>query len=265
MATAIVTGSTGMDGSHMVDLLNMKKYNVITVERDRIENIFSFIKQNKPDEIYNFAGVSDVINPFENVAELMDINVGLPINILDAIVKYSPKTKYFQASSCLSLTPYYPYGISKRAADELIKQYRVRYNIFACSGIFYPHDSERRRDSFFLKKVVNAAVRKEKITLSNLDRWREFGYAPEYCEAAWLMLQQDNPFDYEIGTGQLYNLEYVVNKVFSACGLNWKDYITELKSPDTLQYMSANINMIPGWNKIKNIDEIIKTMINAVR
>lgn len=263
---AIVTGCNGQDGFYMCKLLWDKSYNVWQVGRDYINSIDEIIKTFQPDEIYNFAGVSDVINPFYNVQQIFEVNVGIPIKILDSIIHYSPKTKFFQASSCLSLKPIYPYGVSKRSADELIKQYRDKFNIYACSGIFSSHESPRRKDHFFSKRIVNAAINKEKITVGNLSGYRDYGYAPDYMEAAHLMLQQYRPKDYQIGTGQLINLKTFVDKVFKEAGLDYKDYITEdIKQQRPEIPMCADVLPIKedlGWTPKHSIDDLIKIMLN---
>lgn len=260
---AIVTGSTGQDGFYMTELLKSKGYKIIA---GHLSNIASAIEFYTPDEVYNLAAISDVINPYEDVSKVFEINT-LPIaRALDAITKHSPKTKFFQASSALAIQPLYPYGISKRAADELIKQYRDEFGIYACSGILFPHESPRRKDHFFTKKIVNAAINKQKISVGNLDTLREFGYAPDYMEAVWLMLQQDNPKDYQIGTGWIAPLRYFASTVFSECGLNYQAYVSEEES-FFRNYTVNRADIIPiktelGWTPKHTIDDLIKIMLN---
>jgi len=261
--TAIVTGCTGQDGSYMYELLRSKGYYVLITLRD--VDLQKFVAITKPDEVYNFAGVSDVINPYDNVAETMAVNVGFPANILEAITKYSPHTKFFQASSCLAINNTFPYGVSKNAADNLVKQYRDNFGIYACSGIMYPHESPRRKDHFFTKKIINAVKNKQRVSVSDVSASREFGYAPEFMEAAWLMLQQDKPKDYEIGTGKPYQLIYFIEKAFTEAGIDFFDYVTIEKTIQSRAGMVSNPNPILsdlGWQSKTTIEELIKIMIN---
>lgn len=264
--TAIVTGASGQDGSYMCELLSGKGYTIHPIHISRVSDAIDYYK---PDEFYNFAGVSDVINPFLDVAELMEVNLSTVAKILTAIEKYSPETKLFQASSCLIYGPYYPYGISKLAADALIIQYREKFGIYACSGIFYPHESPRRKNHFFSKKVINAALNKEKIKVGNLSVQRDYGYAPDYMEAAWLMLQQNKPKDYEIGRGSTIKLINFVKIVFDQVGLDYRQYITENLLDFRFEpIMVANPEPIfkdLGWKAKHSVYDIIEIMLNHER
>lgn len=259
---AIVTGSTGQDGSYMYELLESKGYDVLTPCRN--VDLQRLIAEIQPYEIYNFAGISDVIHPYDSVAETLAVNIGLPANILESITKYSPHTKFFQASSCLAIESKYPYGVSKNAADKLIKQYRQEYGIYACSGILYPHESPRRKDHFFTKKVINAIKNKEHIRVGNLNVYREFGYAPEYVEAAWLMLQQNKPKDYEIGTGELILLRHFLFFAYDKAGLSPDYFVSSTNSQKDIIGMQANtypIFLDLGWKAKTTVEELIKIML----
>lgn len=261
---AIVTGASGQDGFYMSKLLESKGYTVHTIHACTVSD---YIDYYMPDEVYNFAGVSNVINPFLDVAEIMEVNLGTVARILTAIQTHCPETKFFQASSCLALEPTYPYGISKRAADELIKQYRDKFGLYACSGIMYPHESPRRKDYFFSKKIIKAALNKEKVTVGNLNVYRDYGYAPDYMEAAWLMLQQERPKDYVIGTGVLTSLRDFTKLVFEEMDLNYKDYVVEdVTNARPEPIMQADISTIRrelGWYPKHDVNDLIKIMLHG--
>lgn len=280
---AIVVG-IGQDGSLIYESLINKGYDVYKVTQDFIKDLIVIIRAVQPDEIYNFSGVSNVIDPFENLDEIFKTNAGIPQEILEAIVKYDKKIKFFQASSALifgrdksgyqsEATPYnpiYPYGCAKLYAHTLVTEFRNAYGLFACCGIFFPHESERRKEHFFSRKITKAAATKTKITVGNLLVYRDYGYAPDYVEAAYLMLQSNTPVDYCIGTGKLISLKDFVKKTFKYAGLDYKDYVTEgsqTRVNDT-EILCANITKIKdelGWQPTTTIDEMIKKMVDHDR
>jgi GDPmannose 4,6-dehydratase len=265
----LITGVLGQDGSYLSELLYHKGYDVFglikkNTDQKRIlwikslvpniilltpditnkEEIYNCIKSIMPTEIYNFAGISNTFDPWNNLDETFNLNAKVPANILDSIVKIDKSIKFFQASSCLifgnsndsyqdektSTCPIYPYGAAKLFADNMIKEYRRHFDLFCCSGIFFSHESSRRGDSFFTKKVIKAAAdikqgKQTKIQLGNLSVLKDFGYAPDFMEAVCLMLQNKTPCDYVIGTGELISLEHFVKNVFENIDLNYKDFI----------------------------------------
>lgn len=282
---AIILGGYGQDGSFMHELLVKKGYNVFIIGNDRPYDIHFHITLVQPDEIYNFAGVSNVINPYKSLNEVFEINAKLPQQILEAIYKVNKNIKYFQASSALifgkdksgyqneetSYNPIYPYGAAKLYATNITKMFRDDLGLFACSGIFFPHESERRGEHFFTKKITHAAATKTKVVVGSLKAKRDFGYAPDYVEAAYLMLQNNIPTDYCIGTGELTSIEDFAKKSFDYVGLNYKDYVKVDESKTRIneaEILCANISKIKdeiGWKPTKNIDEIIHKMIDNDR
>ena len=192
---ALIFGVLGQDGSFMAELLHSKGYEVYGVvgahtdgsryvephtkgmimifKLNALHHIEELISLVRPDEIYNFAGVSNVFTPWDDLDTLFDTNVKLPQYILEAIVKADKSIKFFQASSCLifgkdefgiqneqtPVNPLHPYGISKYAAQSLVKMFRDTHGIFACSGIFFNHESERRGENFFSKKMATSISR----------------------------------------------------------------------------------------------------------
>lgn len=286
MKTAFITGQGGQDGYYLTKLLEAKDYLVIGFSTADLEqcNFESKLAVYQPDEIYNFAAISNVFNPYLNLDEILEINAGIPQMILELIRKNKPNTKFFQASSSLVFgdsifalneysprRPKYPYGAAKAYADNLVTMYREDFGIFAVSGFFFNHTSTRQDDLFFAKKVANAAKKGEKIQLGSLSAKKDYGYAPDYVEAAWLMLQAKTPTDYIIGTGRLIDLQSYVDTCFSLCGRNWKDYVTihegthgsRFVSPDEYQRAdSSKIFIELGWKPTHTIDDIIKILIS---
>lgn len=278
---AIVIGANGQDGSFMCELLESKGYEVYKTTKTNVYLLHLDIETICPDEIYNFAGVSNVINPYENTEEIFKTNARLPQIILEIIVKVNKSIKYFQASSALifgrdksgkqseqtPFNPIYPYGCAKLYAHNMVNEFRNEYGLFACCGIFFPHESERRKEHFFSRKTTKAAAIKSKITVGNLSVFRDFGYAKDYMEAAYLMMQSDRATDYCIGTGQLILLKYFTKKAFDHVGLDYKDYVQEseqqTRKNDT-EILCADITKIKnelGWKPTTSIDEMIKIMI----
>lgn len=281
---AIVIGADGQDGSFMLDLLMEKDYDVYPFNRSNI-HILDFIKlrQIKPDEVYNFAGISDVITPFREIDELQVVNALLPVEILEMISIVNKDIRFFQASSSLifgrdkgfrqnektPFNPIYPYGAAKLYAHNMVKEYREHYGMFAVNGIFYPHESERRKDHFFSRKITKAAARGQKVTVGNLHAERDYGYAKDYVEAAWMMLQADQPKDYVIGTGKATILYSFVERAFAYAGImDWQKYvrvdesITRKKDTELLIADYSAIKKDLGWQPKTNVDQLIKIMID---
>lgn len=258
---SMVVGGLGQDGSFLIDRL-VGDQEVICVHRreivvekhgvryHRLENkeneIRSLIETEKPDVIFNFAGVSNVFDPWKNVDETISLNATLPACIISEILKSTPQTKFVQASSSLVFgfssescneetrrEPITPYGIAKNTTDSLIAEARKIYNLNACSAVLFNHESERRGDNFFTKKVINAAIdfsrglRHEPLILGNLDSSRDMGYAWEYVQALHEISSLDVLEDFVIGTGSLTSMRDFVKEAFGYFGLNYEEHVIE--------------------------------------
>lgn len=286
MKRAIIIGAKGQDGSYMKELLESKGYVVFGFGRELgINSLINEIPKYNPDEIYNFASSSNVFNAWENLDLVFDTDGRLPQLILEYILKNNKSIKYFQASSCLifgrnedgiqnentPINPIHPYGIAKAYADMMVKELRKVHGIFACSGIFYNHESPRRGDSFFSKKVVKAAVKKQKIKVGNWYSKRDMGYAPEYMEAVYRMMQNYEPKDYVIGTGKLIEMRQFAENVFDQVGLDYREYMEvddSLRRQNDTEFLRADITKIKNelcWKPKVGIDEMIKIMIDHER
>ncbi|MGC2063335.1 MAG: GDP-mannose 4,6-dehydratase [Thermodesulfovibrionales bacterium] len=241
-----------------------------------------------PDEIYNLAGQSSVGLSFQQPVETLEsIAVGT-LNLLEAIRFIERPTKFYNAGSseCFGdtggqpadeMTPFRPrspYAVAKATAFWEVANYREAYGLFACSGMLFNHESPLRPERFVTKKIVATACRiaagsKEKLSLGNIAISRDWGWAPEYVEAMWLMLQQDKPDDYVIATGESHSLEEFVETVFNCAGLNWRDHgsidSTLLRPTEILIGMGNPIkafNML-GWRaKFKMLD-VVRMMVEG--
>ena len=201
-------------------------------------NINRILEKIKPDEVYNLAAQSHVKVSFEIPEYTAEVDAIGTLRLLDAIKELGIKTKFYQASTSelfgkvqeipqTERTPFYPrspYAAAKLYAHWVVVNYREAYNIFACNGIFFNHESPRRGQTFVTKKIVSAAVKikyglQEKLSLGNLNAKRDWGYAPEYVEAMWLMLQRDMPDDYVISTGETHTIREFCELSFKEVGI----------------------------------------------
>ena len=216
--------------------------NKITLHSASLESYASIVKiiqKIKPKEVYHLGAQSYIDYAFKDEFSTINTNINGTHFILSAIRDFSPKTKfYFAASSEMfgkvteipqnEKTPFYPrspYGISKVAGFDLTRNYRESYGLHTSTGILFNHESERRGFEFVTRKISQAVamikIKKQKyLELGNLDAQRDWGYAPEYVQAMWLMLQQKTPDDYVVGTGETYSIKYFVEKAFDIVGLN---------------------------------------------
>ena len=291
MKKALITGIQGQDGFYMDQFLKSKDYETIGIKRGQIDLLdkdilCNLISTTMPDEIYNFAGYSNVFDPYKNIDNIFNVNGRIPQYFLEAILKVNKSIKFFQASSCLIFgrdtsgfqdestphNPIHPYGIAKLYADNMIKEFRRVHGIFACSGIFFPHESPRRGDDFFTKKTINQikeikAGKAGALKIGNLNFFRDYGYAPDYMVAAHLMLQNNEPKDYVIGSGKLISGHDFVIECFEAADLDSTKYLqpdkTFYRDNDT-EILKANISKIKndlGWTPTHSIQEIIEIMM----
>lgn len=277
---ALIVGMYGQDGSYMADLLKTKGYDVYPCTRQ--DNPHDLIDNIRPNEVYNFASTSNVFDPWSNLDEVFKTDALLPVKIMESILKIDKSIKFFQASSRLifgditgskneesPLSPIHPYGCAKAYADTMVKEFRRVHGLFACSGIFFNHESPRRGNDFFSKKICRAAVKGKKIEVGNLYSFRDIGYAPDFMEAVYLMMQCDYATDYVIGTGVFISTGDFAKKAFDYVGLDYNNYLYTssllYRGSDT-GLVNADISKIitnTGWRPKHNIDDIIKIMIEA--
>jgi len=251
-------------------------------------SVLQVLMKNKPDEVYNLAGQSSVGLSFEQPVETLEsISIGT-LNLLEAIRFTGEPIKFYNAGSseCFGdigteaadettpFRPRSPYAVAKSAAFWQVANYREAYGLFACSGILFNHESPLRPQRFVTQKIVAAVSRiaqgsHEKLYLGNVDIKRDWGWAPEYVEAMYKILQQEEPDDYVIATGESYTLEEFVVAAFDSVGLNWQDYVITDRSlfrPTDLAISRANPTKAReklGWQAQYKMPDIVRMMVQA--
>jgi GDPmannose 4,6-dehydratase len=311
MKTAIITGVAGQDGSYLAEFLLQKGYEVTGVHRrssqthfDNIKDFMSHIRlidgditdagfvsklvqEECPDEVYNLAAQSHVATSFSQPSLTFQVNLGGVLNLLEAVKQFSPYSKFYQASTSelfgkvqetpqTEKTPFYPrspYGVSKLAAHTLTINYRESYDLFACSGILFNHESERRGDNFVTKRIAKqiaeiAKGKRDKLVLGNVDARRDWGYAPDYVEAMWLMLQQDAPEDYVIATGETHSVEDFIVASYKAAGLDNLGYTQDPKllRPAEVDYLRGDYTKAKttlNWQPKTTFEQLVEKMVNC--
>jgi GDPmannose 4,6-dehydratase len=310
---ALICGVSGQDGAYLAKLLLEKGYEVYGGSRDaqissfsnlrklNIKNQVNLVSINihdfrsvlqtiikiKPDEIYNLAGQSSVGLSFEQPVETLEsISIGT-LNLLEAIRFSNLPIHFYNAGSseCFGDTgneaaneetpfrPRSPYAVAKAAAFWEVANYREAYNIYACTGILFNHESPLRQERFVTQKIIASVKRiskgsSEKLRLGNIEIARDWGWAPDYVEAMWLMLQQKMADDFVIATGQTHKLKDFIQMAFETVGLNWENYVEidpNLFRPTDLAIGKANPNKALeklGWKANKNLEEIVIEMMS---
>jgi GDPmannose 4,6-dehydratase len=246
------------------------------------------IEKYRPDEVYNLASPSSPSKSWEDLVYKMDVTALGVGRLLEAIRMKSPKTRFYQASSSELFgqpvevpqnedTPFHPrnpYGIAKLHGHWLTVNYRNKYDMFAVSGILYNHESPRRGLDFVTRKITNGAVKikrgeKKELLLGNLESRRDWGYAGDFVRAMWLMLQQDEPTDYVIGTGETHTVREFCEIAFSCLDLDYRDYVKTVpefyrpreEKPLVSDFSKARERL--GWTPGCSFKELIEKMIEA--
>jgi len=274
--------------------INLEKFNLKnkvkleTMILDNYQSVEKIIEKYLPSEIYNLAGQTSVANSFVLPLETMQsISAGV-LNLLEAVRHINKKIKVYNSGSgdCFGETaipadenyPFRrksPYGIAKVASIFQTKNYREAYNLFCCSGILFNHESPLRPSRFVTKKIIEVARNikngsKEKLTLGNIKITRDWGFAGDYVESMWKMLQMDKPEDYVIATGTSHTLENFVKKVFEKFNLDYKKYLTIDKSlyrPLDIHVSKANpkkANKQLHWQSKHTIDDLINLIVQEL-
>ncbi len=327
MKKALITGITGQDGSYLAELLLEKGYEVYGIWRrkstvdygnikhlkDKVKLIYadmtdlasliSAIRKAEPDEVYNLAAQSFVATSWDTPVGTAEIDGIGVLNMLEAIRIAKPDARFYQASTSemfgkvqeipqKETTPFYPrspYGVAKLYGHWITKNYRESYNMFACSGILFNHESERRGEEFVTRKITMAVAKikngmQDILELGNMDAKRDWGHSRDYVEAMWLMLQQDEPDDYVISTGETHPVREFVTLAFKAAGMEieWHgtgtDEYATLKGTDKkvvkvnpIFYRPAEVELLIGdcskaekklgWKRKVSYEELVKLMV----
>ena len=270
MKRALITGITGMDGSHLADFLLDKGYEVFGMERrtstknrvntSHLENkitflmgdltdqssLFRVLEQSDPDEVYNLASQSFVKESWNTPEQSADTTGAGTLRMLEAIRMSGKSSRFYQASTSemygkmedladedTKFYPRSPYGVAKLYAHWISVNYRESYDMFNVCGLLFNHESERRGREFVTRKITDGVARiqlglEDYVTLGNLDVKRDWGYAPDYVEAMWMMLQQDTPQNYVIATGEYHTLEDFLDSSFKHIGIDdWSKYVKQ--------------------------------------
>ena len=251
-------------------------------------NLNRILEKTQPDEIYNLAAQSHVKVSFEVPEYCADVDGVGVLRLLDGIRETEIETKLYQASTSelfgkvvevpqKETTPFYPrspYAVAKLYAHWIVKNYREAYNLFACNGILFNHESPRRGETFVTRKITRAiasilAKKQSYLYLGNLDAKRDWGYAPEYVELMWKMLQNDEPEDFVVGTGETRSAKEFVEETFSYAGLDWKEYVKidpRYFRPTEVEELIADPTKARnrlGWNPIIKFKDLTKIMVDA--
>jgi GDPmannose 4,6-dehydratase len=312
MPKALITGITGQDGSYLAEFLLEKGYDVVgmlrrssTVNFERISGIQDHIelaqgdlidgasmvhvlREHEPDEIYNLAAQSFVQTSFGQPVLTGEITALGVTRLLDAIRLVQPEAKFYQASSSemfgkvvevpqnekTSFHPRSPYGVAKAYGHWITVNYRESYDMFACSGILFNHESPRRGMEFVTRKITNGVARikmglQDELRLGNLDAQRDWGYAGDYVEAMWQMLSRETPKDYVISTGETHSVREFCEIAFGAAGLDWEQYV----KIDPKYYRPAEVDLLIGdssvaraelgWKPKTSFEELVNMMVEA--
>jgi GDPmannose 4,6-dehydratase len=304
--TALVLGIGGQDAAYLSRLLLDKGYRVVGTSRDAtlvrreglveivsmaltdFRSVLQTLRRHLPDEVYHLAGQTSVGLSFEQPVETMEsIAIGT-LNVLEAIRFMERPMRLYHAGSseCFGdtaeapaseTTPFHPrspYAVAKACAHNLVANYREAYRMHACTGILFNHESPLRPERFVTQKIVRAAARiargsQETLQLGNLDIHRDWGWAPEYVEAMWLMLQQSQPQDLVVATGRTASLRYFVERSFAHFGLSWQDHVSSdasLLRPSDIRYGAANparAAEVIGWRSQRDVDGVIDELCRA--
>jgi GDPmannose 4,6-dehydratase len=245
------------------------------------------LRDSQPDEVYNLASQSFVTESW-NTPELSGNITGLGVlRVLEAIKQYHISIKFYQASTSEMFgkmvenpanedTPFYPrspYGVSKLYGHWITKNYRESYGMYTCSGILFNHESKKRGIEFVTRKITDGVARislglQDKIVLGNLEAKRDWGYAPDYVESMWMMLQQNEPDDYVIATGENHSIKEFLEMAFSIVGItDWENYVEQdprFMRPaevDELKGDASKAKARLGWQPTKSFNDIIKEMV----
>jgi len=354
---ALVTGITGQDGSYLVELLLFKNYEVVGLKRrtstntecriDHIDSsdfhieeyeisdsgsVYSVVEKHKPDEVYNLAAQSHVQTSFDQPDYTFQVNTIGVVNFLEAIRRFSPQTKFYQASTSemfgknvdtpvnsgvttdgtdhesyqdenTAFEPQSPYAAAKLASHHLVRMYRDGYKVFGCCGILFNHESERRGENFVTRKITkwlarystwlskhhvliegsglvsdnddiwvasDQELRFPKLRLGNIDAYRDWGHAKDYVNAMWLMLQQENPDDYVVATGETYSVRDFLQIAFEHIGVeDYESFIAidpKFYRPAEVEYLRGiptKAEQALGWSREIGFKDLVHQMLES--
>jgi GDPmannose 4,6-dehydratase len=268
---------------HLLDRIEIVQDDLF--DQDRLEKIF---RDHRPDEVYNFAANSVLAASFQQpILATMVLAMGVT-RILESIRKITPTARFFQASSSeifgkpaevpqSETTPFHPrnpYGVSKAYGHLMAMTYRENYGLYTCSGILYNHESPRRSPEFVTRKITRAAAmikfgRSKELRLGNLEACRDWGFAGDYVQAMWLMLQQPQPDDYVLATGETHTVRELCEEAFSHVGLDYREFVVKeaesFRPPESAQLVGnpGKAHRVLGWERTVSFRELVRMMVDA--
>lgn len=312
MKTAVITGITGQDGSYLAEFLLEKGYRVVGLVRrsstenfsriehvrDRLEleqgdlldqySLIEILARVQPDEVYNLAAMSFVPTSWTQPVLTAEFDAVGVVRVLEAIRLAGKQMRFYQASSSEMFgkvqevpqresTPFYPrspYGVAKVYGHYITLNYRESYDLYACSGILFNHESPRRGKEFVSRKVTDHVARIklgliDELRLGNLDARRDWGFAGDYVRAMWMMLQQDEPDDYVIATGTQHTVGDLVEVAFAHAGLDWRKYVHQDPSlirpaeVETLLGDASHARDKLGWEPEVSFEALVQQMVDS--
>lgn len=279
--------SSNTSMSRIEHLLKHPNLVLLTGDLGDAASLHSAIQESDPDEIYNLAAQSHVRTSFDVPEYTADITGAGVVRLLEAARKHNSKIRMYQASSSemfgkvqqipqTEATPFYPrspYGVAKLYAHWMCINYRESYNMFICNGILFNHESERRGEEFVTRKITKAiakikAGKQDDLVLGNIEAKRDWAHAKNYVEAMWLILQQDQPDDYVVATGETHSVREFLEEAFSYAGLDWKDYVkfdkafTRPAEVDLLIGDSTKARTKLGWKPTTSFKDLVHIMVD---
>jgi GDPmannose 4,6-dehydratase len=265
-----------------------QRIRLLTMAPNDFRSVLQVISDVMPDEIYNLTGQSSVGLSFQQPVETFEGIVGGTLNLLEAIRFLQYPVRLYNACSgeCFGDTegkiadeatafrPKSPYGVARAASFWMLANYRESYGLYVCSGILFNHESPLRPARFVTRKIVSTACRiangsKERLQLGNVSVIRDWGWAPEYVEAMWKMLQQQRASDFVIATGESHSLQEFVNLAFEYCGLNWREHVDldrSLERPSEIRFGCGNAAKAEremGWRARYRMSDVVRGMVDA--
>jgi len=309
---ALITGITGQDGSYLAEFLLGKGYEVIgmvrrssTINFERIQHIqdkitivsgdlmdqisiIDIIKTYRPQEVYNLAAQSFVQTSWVQPVFTGEVTALGVTRVLDAVRLVDPEIRFYQASTSemfgkvrespqtegTHFYPRSPYGVAKLYGHWITVNYRESYDLFACSGICFNHESPRRGHEFVTRKIARGAARIKchlatELRLGNLEAKRDWGYAPDYVRGMWMILQQDQPEDFVLSTGHTHSVREFAEQAFSQVGLNYEDHLVQdpayMRPAEVEQLVGnpAKAKQKLGWETQTSFEELVHIMVEA--
>lgn len=280
--------SSVVNTSNIDHLYGHKNLKLVYGNMNDVGSMYRLLSEHKPDEIYNLAAQSHVRTSFDVPEETVDAVAMGTMRLIEACRNIVPKASFYQASSSemygdnmdpmknelTPMTPASPYAAAKLFAHNIVRNYRASYGMHASCGILFNHESPRRGETFVTRKITKAVARiklglQDKLYLGNLDAIRDWGFAGDYVEAMWLMLQQKTPDDYVIATGEIHTVKEFLEMTFEKANLDWKKYVEidpRLYRPHEVPFLQGDFSKAKnnlGWKPKTSFEDLVEMMYQS--